>query len=148
MKLDQLLLSQPGADLMIANEPFTFAGKATVELDGGAARYWLFSADGGMLSLSPSDEELVHYRKVDEQIEPENETIGYHGHDYEFTYEDGGTVTQVEGDVQVESDERYGFTEYESDDGELIRLVRNENTGDTMAFVGSVVSEDDVVAVE
>lgn len=148
MKLDQLLLLPLNAELMIDNEPFTYSGKATVELDGGDVRHWMFNADSGMLAVSPDDEELMMYRQLDEEIEPENETIGYHGKDYEFSYEDVGTVNAVEGDAQVESDERYAFTDYESDDGETIRLVRNENTGETMAYIGSLVGEDDVVAVE
>lgn len=148
MKLDQLLLLPLNAELMIDNEPFTHSGKATIELDGGDVRHWMFNADSGMLAVSPDDEELMMYRQLDEEIEPENETVGYHGKDYEFSYEDVGTVSTVEGDAQVESDERYAFTDYESDDGETIRLVRNENTGETLAFIGSLVGEDDVVAVE
>lgn len=146
MRLDELLTMQPGVELMIANEPFAFSGKATVELDGSDVRYWLFSAEGGMLSVSPEEEEIVFYRSMDENVEPENESIGYQGNDYEFSYEDVGAVTVVDGDARVEPDERYGFSEYESDKGELIRLVRNENSGESMAFVGSMVGEDDVVA--
>lgn len=148
MRLDQLVLLEPAAELMIANEPFTVSGKATVELDGGALRYWLFNSDGAMLTVSTDDEEMMFYRSIDEQPEPENETIGYQGKEYEFTYEDVGTVNHVEGESPVDSDERYGFSDYESDAGEMIRLVRNENTGDAMTFIGSLVGEDDVVEVE
>jgi hypothetical protein len=148
MRLDELLTAQQKAELMVSNEPFTLSGKATVTLDGGEVRHWLFNAEGGMLSVSPDDEELVFYRSLDEEVEPEDENIGFQGKEYEFSYEDIGSVTEVDGDALVEPDERYTFSDYESDNGELIRLVRNENTGETMAFVGSVVGEDDVVAVE
>ena len=148
MKLDQLLLLPLHADLMIDNEPFALAGKVTVELEGGDVRHWLFNTEGGLLSVSPDDEELVLFRSLDEEVEPENETIGFQGKDYEFSYEDAGTVGVAEGITPVEADERYTFTEYESDDGETIRLVRNDNTGESIAFVGSVVGEEDIVAVE
>lgn len=148
MKLDQLLLLPIRAELMVDNEPFALAGKATLELEGGDVRHWLFNADGGMLAVSPDDEELVSFRLLDEAPQPENETVVYQGKDYEFSYEDVGSVGEVEGETQVESDERYALSDYEADDGETIRLVRNEDTGDTMAFVGSLVSEDDILAVE
>jgi len=148
MKLDQLLLLPLHAELMIDNEPFTYAGKATVELEGGDIRHWMFNSAGGMLAVSPDDEDLTSYRLIDEEIEPENETVGYHGKDYEFSYEDSGTVNAVDGEAQVEPDEHYSFTDYEADDGETIRLIKNDTTGDSMAFIGSLVGEDDVVAVE
>ena len=148
MTLEQLLLAAPGVELMIANNPFSYSGKADVELDGGDVRHWMFDAGGRMLSVSPDDEELVLFRMMDEQVEPGNETIGYQGKDYEFTYEDIGSVTSVDGDAKVVEDERYSFTDYESDSGELIRIVRNENTGDGICFIGSLVGEDEVVEVE
>ena len=148
MKLDQLLLATPGAELVIANNPFTYAGKADMELDGGDVRHWMFDASGRMLTVSPDYEELMLYRLMDEQVEAENETIGYQGKDYEFTYEDIGSIVAVDGDAMVEEDERYAFSDYESDDGEMIRIVRNDNTGDVMCFIGSMVGEDDVMAVE
>jgi len=148
MKLDKLLLLPLHAELMVDNEPFTYAGKSTFELDGGDERYWMFSTDGGMLAVSPDDEEIVSYRTVDEELEPEGETLGYQGKDYEFSYEDVGLVRSVEGDARVEPDERYTFTDYEADDGETIRIVKNENSGEAIAFLGSLVGEDDVVVVE
>ncbi len=149
MKIKDLLSNVlQNAELMVANEPFTFSGKATIELEGGEARYWLFSSNGGMISVSPDDEELTYFRMLDEEVEPENETVGYAGKDFEFSYEDVGSVTSVEGDAQIESDERYAFADYEADDGETIRLVHNENSGNKLVFIGSLVGEDDVVLVE
>ena len=148
MRLDELLTAPLRSEFTVSNQPFTFAGKATMELDGGEARHWLFDNNGRMLSVSPSEEEVLSFRLLDEAMEPENETVVYQGKDYEYSYEDIGSVSDAEGDTQVEPEERYAFSDYEADDGELIRLVRNENTGDTMAFIGSMVGEDDVIAVE
>lgn len=148
MKIDALLTLEPDSELTISNEPFTYSGKASVTLEGGDALVWLFQADGAMLAISPSDEELMFYRQLDEALEPENETIGWQGKEYEFSYEDVGSVTDAEGDCPVDSDERYGFSDYESSGGERIRLVRNDSTGDVMTFVGVVVGEEDVVLVE
>lgn len=148
MKIDALISLEPDSELTIANEPFTYSGKAAVTLEGGDKLVWLFQADGAMLAISPDDEELMFYRQLDEVLEPENETIGYQGKEYEFSYEDVGSVTEVDGDCPVDSDERYGFSDYESSGGERIRLIRNDSTGDVMVFVGSVVGEEDVVLVE
>lgn len=148
MKIDALIGLEPDSELTIANEPFTYSGKASVTLEGGDKLVWLFQADGAMLAISPDDEELMFYRQLDEVLEPENETIGYQGKEYEFSYEDVGSVTEVDGDCPVDSDERYGFSDYESSGGERIRLIRNDSTGDVMVFVGSVVGEEDVVLVE
>ncbi len=117
MKIDALLTLEPDSELTIANESFTYSGKASVTLEGGDALVWLFQADGAMLAIAPDAEELVFYRQLDEQPEPENEVIGYQGKEYEFSYEDVGSVNDVEGDAPVDSDERYGFSDYESSGG-------------------------------
>lgn len=148
MKINALLTLEPDSELTIANESFTYSGKADLTIGGGDALAWLFQADGAMLAIAPDDEELVFYRQMDEALEPENEVIGYQGKEYEFSYEDVASVNDVEGDCPVESDERYAFSDYESSGGERIRLVRSESTGDVIAYVGSVVGEDDVVSVE
>mgnify|MGYP001565179059 FL=1 len=44
----------------------------------------------------------------------------------------------------MENDDRYLFNEYESSDGEKLRIVSNENTGETDAYLGRIVSEDDL----
>lgn len=149
MTIPELLKKlEPETDLMISNEPFAYSGKAKMTLDGGDERFWLFNADGWMLTIAPSDEELVYYRQVDEMLEPDGETVGYRGVDYEFSYEDAGTASETEGETAVELEERYRFADYESDEGERVRIVTNESTGESRSFVGSVISEDDVVRVE
>jgi|GEM_PF-596102 len=149
MKIEEILHHlKPGTELMIANRPFTYGGKATVELDGGDLRYWLFDADGNMLSVSPDDEELMLFEPVGEELEPEDDLVTYDGRDHEFSYDDAGRVATVEGEADVEEDARYKIADYEDDDGALVRLLTNEDTEDVYAYTGSVVVEDDIVAVE
>jgi len=53
MDLKDLLHNlKPGDELMVANQPFAFAGKVTLELDGGDIRSWLFDGDGSMLAVA------------------------------------------------------------------------------------------------
>jgi len=72
----------------------------------------------------------------------------YQNKEYEFSYEDAGAVTGVDGDAETEEGDRYLFSDYESQDGRLIRLLSNENTGEVSAYVGQVVSEDDLSEIE
>ena len=149
MKIEEILHHlKPGTELMIANRPFTFGGKAKVELDGGDLRYWLYDKEGSMLAVSPEDEEIVLFESVGEELEPEDEIVTYDGKDYEFSYDDAGRVASVEGEADVEEDARYKIADYESDGGSLVRLLTNEDTEDVYAYEGSVVVEDDVVSVQ
>ncbi len=138
---------EPGGSVSVLNEPFAFKGKAEFTLDGGETRHWIFNDEAVMLSLNPKDEELVLFEALDEELEPDTDIILYQGKEYEFSYEDAGTVSHVEGEVPLDEEERYMFTDYESDAGELVRLVKNDNTGEVKTYHGRVLSEDDIASL-
>jgi hypothetical protein len=149
MELKALLHDiKPGDELMVANQPFTYGGKVTMELDGGDVRYWLFDRDGGMVTVSPDDEEIVSFQTAAEALEPEDEMVTYDGVDYEFSYEDSGTVKAIEGETDMEEGDKYAFADYESGDGELVRIVTNQDTEDVYHYAGSVVVENDISLIE
>jgi len=139
---------QSGNDVTISNTPFSFAGKAQVELDGKDIRYWLFGENGELLSVSPEDEEIIFFQAIDEDLEPDDEVILYQTQEFEFSYSDAGVAKDVEGDIDTEEDDRFSFADYEADDGERIRIVTNVNTGLIKAYNGTVVVEEDIIAVE
>lgn len=144
MNIKGLFTLDIGDSASIFNEPFTYVGHAEIELDAGQNMRWLYDDEGRMLSVAPEDEELILFRELDEDLEPEEGMLLYQGTEYEFEYEDAGTVLESEGDSVTEVDDRYLFSDYQAQGGEIIRLVKNANTGESSAFVGRYVSDDDV----
>ncbi|KKW32485.1 MAG: hypothetical protein UY77_C0022G0001 [Candidatus Uhrbacteria bacterium GW2011_GWA2_53_10] len=147
MKIEDLLHHlKPGSQMNIHNKPFVFAGKAKITLDGGDVRYWLYEEDGGFLAVAPDAEELVLFHLLDEEIDPQGGMILHKGDEHEFSYEDAGVATGVDGGAAAEEGDRYSFSDYESDEGRVVRLITNENTGEIKAYEGTVVVEEDILA--
>ncbi len=137
-----------GVELVVANRPFLLSGKATIELAGGDLLHWLFDRDGAMIAISPNDEEIFLFSPISDELEPDEEGVTYHGVDYEFSYEDEGTVNEVEGSAELDADDRYRLADYENEDGERVRIITNEDTEDTLAYAGTLIVEDDIALVE
>jgi len=144
MNIKHLLTLELGDAISIFNEPFTYVGHAKIELDSGHKLRWLYDDEGRMLSIAPQDEELILFHEVEDEIEPEEEMILFQGKEYEFSYEDAGNVLEVEGDSATEEEDRFMFSDYQAAGGEIIRLIENENTGESSAYTGIFVSDEDV----
>jgi hypothetical protein len=143
MTLSELLSLPLGQTVSVFNQPFTYVGRADVNLDDGSKMHWLFDDEDGMLSVAPDEEELVLFDHLEDEIETDD-SIFFHGKEYEFSYESAGKISESDGETEMETDDRYLFSEYESSDGEKLRIVSNENTGETDAYLGRIVSEDDL----
>ena len=105
---------------------------------------WLYDdGEERMISVVADEDELVLFEKIQELIEAEDEAVLYQNKEYEFTYADAGMVTEVVGESVTEVKDKYTFTDYEAQNGELIRIINNENTGENSAYLGRVVGEDD-----
>lgn len=149
MTIDTLLNElDPGTELSIDNTPFMYAGQAKITLEGGDVRVWLYSQESSVLSISPDDEELVYFRLIDEQLDTDGDFISFQNEEYEFSYEDVGVVSDVDGDVEGDEHDRLSFMEYESEDSGVIRVVLNENTGEKHVYLGQTITESDIVEVE
>ncbi len=146
MKISDLLALELGESVSVANEPFTKMGQAEITLDDGTKMFWLFDDEDHLMSVAPKEDELVIFQEITEEIEP-SETILFQNKEYEFSYEDSGKVKQVEGDTLVEEEDRYAFSDYQSKDGETIRLITNENSGEVLGYSGHTVSEDDLLEI-
>jgi hypothetical protein len=145
MTIEQILHDfEPGDELTVLNEPFSYKSKAVITLDGGDVRYWLFSEEDNMLTLSPDDEEIVFFRYLEEEVEPEDEMALVGGKEYEFSYEDAGVVTEIDGEMNAEEDDRFSIADYEGENGDSIRLLTNENNGEVISYHGKIVVEEDV----
>lgn len=148
MTIDEILSAKLGSECTVHNEPFSLSGRATLTLDGGETREWLYDADGDLLAVSPGDEEIIRFEEIEEEVEPQGDTVLYGGKEYEFSYEDSGTVSAVDGRAGLEEEDRVTFSEYLSEDGERLRVVTGENRGETAAYLGDTVVEEDILAVE
>ncbi len=145
MTIEDLLHDfEPGDELAVLNEPFSYKSKAVITLEGGDLRYWLFSDEENMLAVAPDDEEIVFFHLLDQTVEPDDSMVLVGGKEYEFSYEDSGTVTETEGDLNAEVDDKFLITDYESEDGDIVRLVTNESNGEVQAYLGKIVVEDDI----
>jgi hypothetical protein len=147
MTLDQLTQLQPGTDITVANNAFSCGGRAVITLEGADRRFWIFNTDGGMLSVAPNDGEIIQFQEIDEEVEPEGEMVLFRNKEYEFSYEDVGTMSEGEGKTDGEVEDQLTIADYEAEDGEVVRIVTNQNTGDQSAYLGNTVVEDDIQAV-
>lgn len=143
MKISDLLAIELGESVSVANEPFTKIGQAEITLDDGTNMFWLFDDEDHMISVAPKEDEIFLFQQITEEIEP-SEVILFQNKEYEFSYEDAGVVKQVDGDALVEEEDRNAFSDYLSKDGEIVRLVTNENSGEMIAYSGKTVSEEDL----
>lgn len=138
------LLSLPLNDrVSVFNRPFHYIGRTELKLDDVSQMYWLYGENDTILSVSPDEEELILFETLEDEIEPDD-SVFFRGKEYEFSYENAGKITGVDGQADTEPDDRYLFSEYESSDGEVLRLVTNENTGQVTGYLGRTVSEDDL----
>ncbi|MBI4435636.1 DUF4178 domain-containing protein [Candidatus Uhrbacteria bacterium] len=144
MNIKRLYKLDLGNVVTIFNEPFTYVGHSAIELDSGHRLRWLYDDEGRMLSVAPQDEELILFREIEDEIEPEDEMIMFQGKEYEFEYEDAGNVLESEGEALADADDRFLFSDYQTKGGEIVRLVENESTGESTAYVGVYVSDEDI----
>lgn len=143
--MNKLLASELGAELSVANEPFVLQSKLTLKLEGGVNAHWLFSNSGTCLSINPETEEILILRPVEKEIEHDDEVVVESGKDYEFSYEDRGAVEELGGEGVFDEGDELEFMEYEAGDGDRVRIVTNTYNGEERAFVGNVVTEEDIV---
>jgi hypothetical protein len=145
MTIRELLKLGLGESVRVLNKPFTHVGHAKIDWDGDGSMRWLYDDENGLLAISPEDEEILLFQEIETEMEPDGDTITYQEKEYEFMSEDTALVSETEGESVAEPDDRYLITDYRSPEGEIIRLVNNENTGESLMYVGKYVSEDDIV---
>ncbi len=139
MKLSAALdLVQNDLPLVVRDKTFAPRGIEEAKLETGESVYWVYTKDGMWLSFDPDGEEIILFEDIDEELEPEDDTVVYQGEDYEFSYEgiakvdddDGGTTTN--------------FKDYENGDGDLVRIMEDDSTGDKSYAYGIKITEEDL----
>lgn len=144
MNIKRLYKLGLGDVVNIQNKPFTYVGHSQIELDNGHRLRWLYDDEGHMLSVAPQDEEIIFFHEIDDEIEPEEEMVLFQGKEYAFDCEDAGNVLESEGEAMAEEDDRFLLSDYQTQGGEIIRLVENERTGESIAYMGVYVTDEDI----
>ena len=88
-------------------------------------------------SLAPEESR----KEADEDVDPSEAIVVFRNKDFEFSYEGKGNVIDEDGEVI----EPVTFKDFESE-GELLRVVISDVTGDRVVSIGQIVAEDDVSA--
>lgn len=143
MTIKELLSLDLSESVSIFNHPFLYVGRSELVLDDESKVYWLYSDEDELLSVSPEEEELVLFEKLEDEFE-QDETVFFRGKEYEFNYENAGRISTIDGETDTEVEDRYVFTEYQALEGERLRIISNENTGEILAYLGRIVSEEDL----
>lgn len=144
MNIKRLYKLGLGEAVTVFKKPFVYVGHAQIELDSGHRQRWLYDDEGRVLCVSPQDEELILFREIDEELEPEEEILTYQDKEYQFESQDAGNVLESEGEAVVEEEDRFLFSDYQMQGGEIIRLIENESTGESSAYIGTYASDEDV----
>lgn len=144
MTIRELLKMKLGESVGIKNEPFVNVGYADFELDSSAKSRWFFDDQGGMIAVTPEDEEVIAFKEIELDVEPDGDVLEIKGEEYEFALEDSGTVTNIHGEPVAEEDIHYSWTDYQSEDGVIIRVLINGESGESLIYKGKHVVEDDV----
>ncbi len=125
--------------IVVGDTTFQPRGFDAVRLETNETIYWAVAKSGNWLSIDPEADEIIMFEDIDEELEPEDDTVVYGGQDYEFSYEGSATMKSEDGE-----DITLTFQEFESSTGDLIRLTDNENAGEKKVSVGSKLTEDEL----
>lgn len=145
MNVKHLLTLEVGANLTISTEVFTLVGRLRVRLGDGTEATWLFAEEELLLSIQPDSEELFLFSIVEQQLERDDNIVIEQGKEYEFSYEDRGAIETSEGEGPYDEGDDVEFSDFESDDGSLVRIITNSYNGEETSYVGHIVTEEDVI---
>lgn len=148
MTIQQLLSLASNTTLLVKNDPFEYRGRSEITLEGGVVVHWLFSDEGAFVSINPETEEMIFFQIAENELETDEEGAAYGGEPLELSYEDHGTITATIDEAAVEENDVFNFTDYENDDGLMVRTLENESTGESQIYTGQVLVEEEVVLVE
>ncbi len=140
MTIKEVLVSlQNDSPVVVGDKTFVPHTVEKITLESGEAVYWAVKKDGTWMSVDPASDEIIMFEDIDEEMEPEDDTVVHGGADYEFSYEDTATMKSEEGEDTV-----LHFKEFESASGDIIRLTESEATGDVRVSLGTKVTEDEL----
>lgn len=124
--------------IVVRDKTFKPRGLETISLETGEKVYWVPSVEGVWLSLDPAGEEIILFEDIDEELEVEDDIVVYGGEDHELAYEGVATMSAEEGGKVM------SFKDYASSDGEIVRIMEEEATGDKTGAYGVKLTEEDL----
>jgi len=148
MTVPDILELDIDSHLTISTEVFTLAGKSSVELEDGSKYFWLFADEDLFLAINPDAEEMMLFSVLETPVEKDDEVVVEQGKDYEFSYQDQGNVIKSEGESPYDTGDDLEFSDYEADDGDVVRIITNSFNGEERSFVGHIVTEEDILRQE
>lgn len=139
MKLSAALdLVQNDLPIVVRDKTFSPRGVEEARLETGESVFWVYTKDGMWLSFDPDGEEILLFEDIDEELEPEDDTVVYGGEDYEFSYEGTAKVDDDDGGKTT------NFKEYQNADGDVIRIMEDGSSGDKTYAFGVKITEEDL----
>lgn len=109
----------------------------TVRLESGENIFWFHAGENTWLSVDPDSEEVISFSNIEEELSGGKEVKLYAGEEYEFSYESSAKVMDEEGEQETVS-----FRDYESSEGNILRIMQYEISGDRVVAVGQIISEE------
>lgn len=92
------------------------------------------------VAIDEESEEVVLFNEVEADVDPMQEAVFYAGDDYELTLETSATVLDEDED---ESD-RVDIKDFERSDGQVLRVMEFEVTGEIMTLIGWKIPEEEI----
>lgn len=128
-----------GEPIVVAGQTFDAIHIESIRLETGEMFYLAQNEDDMWLTLDPAAEELFFLQSIDEEIDFEEDTTMYNGNDFEVSLVGEGKI--VEDDEETDG---IAYKDFESGDGERIRIFEYETSGEIIALIGSAVGEDEL----
>lgn len=148
MNVEELLELEIDSHLTISTGVFTLTATSEVELEGETIHRWLFGSEDLLLAIKPEEEEMMLFTLLETTVEKDDNIVVEQGKDYEFSYQDRGHVKTAAGAGPYDENDELEFSDYEADDGDVIRLITNTFNGEERAYLGHMVTEEDILRQE
>jgi hypothetical protein len=135
--------------LMVAEQEFKIFSLERTHLTTGDVCVWLWSPDGEWLIADQSADEFILFSPTEEELEVgEDGFVAYRGENFEELNVDRGIVDQVEDGEdetpKIEAGDAFEVTQFESEEGNLIRRLERTESGEAQWFYGGRLTEDEV----
>lgn len=129
-----------GKAVIVRDKTFEPSGLDEVRLESGESVFWIRDGEGIWISIDTHSDEVILFHDIEEEFDPVQEAQMYMGDEYEFSSEVTAKVLDEDGE-EVDS---VVYRDFENGNGDMLKIMEFEVTGDVVAAVGAKVTEDDL----
>lgn len=129
-----------GDSIIVRDKTFEPHSIDEFQLETGETVFWVKDGENMWLSIDEGSEEVILFNEIEADIDPAAETIFYGGDDYEFSLEVSAKVLDEDG----EEIDQIDFKDFDRGDGQLLRAMEYEVSGDVMVVIGSKISDEEL----